>query len=110
MPAGVLADILDRRRFLMAAQLVIMVAAFSLSGLTFANLITSWSLLGLTFVLGVGTAMIAPTLQAVVFELVTEEDLPAAVALNSLAFNVSRAIGPALGGVNRHGIRTPYSG
>jgi predicted MFS family arabinose efflux permease len=98
MPAGVLADILDRRRFLMAAQLVIMVAAFSLSGLTVTNLTTSWSLLGLTFALGVGTAMIAPTLQAVVFELVTEEDLPAAVALNSLAFNVSRAIGPALGG------------
>lgn len=98
MPAGVLADIINRRRFLMAAQLVIIVAAFGLSGLTLANLVTPWALLGLTFALGVGTAMTAPTFQAVVFEIVTKEDLPAAIALNSLAFNVSRAIGPALGG------------
>ena len=98
MPSGVLADIIDRRRFLMAAQLVMMLAALGLSGLGLANLATPWSLLGLTFALGVGAAMTAPTFQAVVFELVTREDLPAAVALNSLAINVSRAIGPALGG------------
>jgi MFS family permease len=98
MPSGVLADIIDRRRLLIAAQLVIIVAALGLGGLTLANVVTPWALLGLTFALGVGAAMTAPTLQAVVFELVTKDDLPAAVALNSLAFNVSRAIGPALGG------------
>lgn len=98
LPSGVLADILDRRRFLMAAQVLMVVAALSLGSLALLGQVTAEVLLALTFLLGIGAAMTAPAFQAVVSELVTREHLPAAVALNSLGVNVSRAIGPALGG------------
>ena len=57
------------------------------------------ALVGLTFVGGVGAALMAPTWQAIVPELVGKADLKSAVALNSLGINISRAIGPALGGL-----------
>jgi MFS family permease len=99
LPAGALADILDRRRMLLAAQLLGLVAAGALALLTWQGLTTPYVLLSGTFVLGLAAALSAPVYQAIVPELVDQKALPDAVALNSLGVNIARAIGPALGGV-----------
>lgn len=99
LPAGALADILDRRRMLLGAQLLSLLAAATLAGLTWAGMTAPEVLLAVTFVLGVAAALSAPVFQAIVPELVDSPALPDAVALNSLGVNISRAIGPALGGV-----------
>lgn len=74
-------------------------AAAVLSALTLNGWVAAWSLLLLTFLLNIGSAMNAPTWQAIVPELVPREELPEAIALNSAAFNVARAVGPAAGGL-----------
>lgn len=99
VPAGATADILDRRRLLLFWTSWMLLAAAILSALTGSGLIGAWSLLLLTFLLNIGSAMNAPTWQAIVPELVPREELPEAIALNSAAFNVARAIGPAIGGL-----------
>jgi len=99
LPAGAIADIVDRRRLLIATQVYLMVIAAALGILTWLNVMTPWMLLGFTFALGVGAAMVMPAWAAIVPELVPPEDLPSAVALNSIAINVSRTIGPAIAGV-----------
>ena len=99
LPAGVLADIVDRRRLLIAAQCVMLVAAVVLGALQYMGLVTPTVLLVATFVLGIGAALDAPPFQAIVPELVPKQDLPPAVALNSLGINIARSIGPALGGL-----------
>lgn len=99
MPAGVLSDILDRRRFLIAIQIGLAVVSTALMLLSLAGLMTVSSLVALTFLGGVGAALMAPTWQSIVPELVPRSDLKSAVALNSLGINISRSIGPALGGV-----------
>ena len=99
LPAGAMADIVDRRKMLLAAQILGLAAAAVLAVLTSQGLTTPWVLLGATFVLGVAAALSAPVFQAIVPELVDKPALPDAVALNSLGVNISRAIGPALGGV-----------
>lgn len=99
LPSGVLADIVDRRKYLLFAQIWMLVTAAGLSALAFVGLVTPEILLGATFLLGVGAAMAAPPFQAIVPELVPKEDLASAVALNSLGINISRAIGPALAGL-----------
>jgi MFS family permease len=99
LPAGVLADIVDRRRMLLLAQFWMLLAATSLGLLQLSGLVTPWLVLVLTFALGLGAALNAPPWQAIVPELVSKEDLPAAIALNSLGINIARAVGPALGGV-----------
>lgn len=99
LPAGALADILDRRRMMLAAQVLGLLAAAALAALTWTGLTTPYVLLAATFVLGVSAALSAPVFQAIVPELVEPPALPDAVALNSLGINISRAIGPALGGV-----------
>ncbi|EZQ17302.1 MFS transporter [Halopseudomonas bauzanensis] len=99
LPAGALADIVDRRKMLLSAQVLGLTAAAVLAFLTFQGLTTPWVLLAATFVLGVAAALSAPVFQAIVPELVDKATLPDAVALNSLGVNISRAIGPALGGV-----------
>lgn len=98
LPAGVLADIIDRRRFLIFAQCLMLITATTLGLLQFLGLVTPTVLLLATFALGLGAALNAPPFQAIVPELVSKEDLPPAVALNSLGINIARAIGPALGG------------
>lgn len=98
LPAGALADIVDRRRLLIVTQGWMLVAAAGLGILTFLGITTPWVLLTFTFLLGLGAAMNAPAWQAIVPELVPIQELPAAIALNSVGFNMSRAIGPALGG------------
>lgn len=99
LPAGALADIVDRRKMLLAAQILGLFAAASLAFLTFNDLVTPQVLLGATFILGIAAALSAPVFQAIVPELVDKQALPGAIALNSLGVNISRAIGPALGGV-----------
>ena len=99
LPAGALADIVDRRRLLIGIQVYLMVVAGALAVLTLLGLTTAWALIGFVFVLGIGSAMMMPAWAAIVPDLVPAEDMPAAVALNSIAINVSRAIGPAIAGL-----------
>ena len=99
LPSGVLADIIDRRKYLLFAQFWMLITAALLSAMAFIGMVTPEILLAATFFLGVGAAMAAPPFQAIVPDLVPKEDLAAAVALNSLGINISRAIGPALAGV-----------
>jgi MFS family permease len=99
LPAGALGDIVDRRRLLIASQALAVVAAGLLAGLTLADKIGAWSLLGLTLAVGVGDALRRPAWQALQPQLVPREEIPQAAALNSANMNVGRALGPALGGV-----------
>ena len=99
VPAGVLSDILDRRRLLVALIAFLAAVSALLSLLAATGNASIESLIALTFLGGVGAALAAPTWQAIVPELVARPDLKAAVALNSLGFNIARAIGPALGGL-----------
>ncbi|SFR96659.1 MFS transporter [Sphingomonas jatrophae] len=99
LPAGALADIVDRRRMLIGAQLFGLVATALLALATFGGITTAPLLLALTAAIAIGAALSAPTFQAIVPELVPAPALQQAVALNSLGVNIARAIGPALGGV-----------
>lgn len=99
LPAGALADVVDRRRLILFTQCWMFCAAFALAGLTWAGMVTPWVLLGLTLLLSLGMALNAPAWQAIVPELVQRSEIPAAVALNSAGFNAARFIGPALGGL-----------
>lgn len=98
LPSGVLADIVDRRKFLIFAQLWMLLTAAALGILTLFGYVTPVVLLAATFLLGVGAAMAAPPFQSLIPELVGKDELHDAVVLNSLGVNISRAIGPALGG------------
>jgi MFS family permease len=97
--AGATADIFDRRRLLIFWQSWMLVLVAILSVLTFCGVITPWGLLLLTFGLNIGAAMNNPAWQAIVPELVPREQLADAVSLNSAAYNLARAVGPALGGL-----------
>ena len=99
LPAGAVADIVDRRRLLLFTQAWMLLVAAILSATTFLDLMTPWLLLGLTFALGLGSAMNTPAWQAITPEIVPREDLAAAVTLSGVSFNIARAIGPALGGL-----------
>ncbi len=97
LPAGVLADLLDRRRILLISQGWMTLAAGGLALVTIFGEVTPFLLLAFTSALGCGLAFSAPAWQAIVPELVERRDLPKAVALNSMGFNTARALGPALG-------------
>ncbi|MDQ2695678.1 MAG: MFS transporter [Pseudomonadota bacterium] len=99
LPAGALADILDRRRYLLGAQLWMLAVAALLGILTVAGVTNAWVLLACTFALGIGAALMMPGWGATLPELVPRAELQSAVALNSMGMNVSRAIGPALAGL-----------
>src|SRR5438132_3845456 len=79
MPAGALADIVDRRRLLIAVQSYLLIIAGALGVLTLLDMMTAWMLLGFIFALGVGTAMMLPAWSAIVPELVPAEQMPSAV-------------------------------
>ena len=98
-PAGATADIVDRRRLLIFWQVWMLATVAVLSVLTFAGIISPWTLLVLTFLLNVGAAMNNPAWQAIVPELVPRSELPNAIAVNSAGYNLARAVGPALGGL-----------
>ncbi len=98
LPAGALADIVDRRRLLLLTQTWMLLTAAVLGVLTVLGMTTTQLLLGLTLALGVGSAFTMPAWSAIIPELIERKDLQAAITLNGLAMNVSRAIGPALAG------------
>lgn len=99
LPAGALADIVDRRQLLVIVQVYALIAAGALAFLTLFHMATGWVLLGFTLALGVGDALTLPAWTAAVPDLVAGAEMPAAVALNSIAINASRAVGPAVAGV-----------
>src|SRR2546427_7257800 len=99
LPAGAVADIVDRRRLLIVTQTWMLAATALLAVLAFADVMTATLLLALTFALGIGVAMNTPTWQAITAELVPPAELMRAVALNALPINIGRAVGPAIGGV-----------
>ncbi|MDI6428037.1 MFS transporter [Cronobacter dublinensis] len=99
LPSGVMADIVDRRKYLLFSQLWVFIAAAGLTLLSAAGLVTPGVLLVAAFLLSTGAAMSSPPFQAIVPDLVEKQELAPAVALNSLGINISRAIGPALGGL-----------
>ncbi|RCW70315.1 MFS transporter [Pseudorhodoferax soli] len=99
IPAGVLSDILDRRRFLIGVQILLASVSAGLLTLSAMGMQSVESLIALTFLGGVGAALVGPTWQSIVPELVPRSDLKNAVALNSLGINIARAIGPAAGGL-----------
>jgi MFS family permease len=98
LPSGAMADILDRRRYFAATQLWVSVNALLLAGLSLAGLLTAPLLLLLTFSNGIGLAMRWPVFAAIVPQIVSRAELPAALALNGIAMNLSRVIGPVLAG------------
>lgn len=95
---GVLADRLDRRRILVVSQAVQMCAAFALAALVATGFVRLWTILALSFVVGLCQSIGAPAYQALVPTLVDRELVPNAVALNSIQFNLARVIGPVLAG------------
>jgi MFS family permease len=97
--AGTLADIVDRRKYLILAQLWMLMVAATLALLAQLDMLGPWTLIGLTFALGIGAAMAMPAQQATIPELVPQTMLSPAVALSSLSMNIARAVGPALGGL-----------
>lgn len=96
--AGALADIVDRRRLILSTQCLLLASTAVLGAATLAGFVGPALLLALTFLVGVGLSLYLPAQAATVNDLVSREDLPRAVALAAVAFNVARAIGPALAG------------
>ncbi|MEA2247926.1 MAG: hypothetical protein QOH46_2455 [Solirubrobacteraceae bacterium] len=99
LPAGALGDIVDRRRLLLVSQALMLFVAGVLATVTFSGAISPWLLLALTFALGIGQGLTAPSWQSIVPELVRRPEIPLAAALSGVNMNVARAVGPALGGV-----------
>jgi len=99
LPAGAIADLVDRRKVLLIAQSIMGAAAVAMAVTWYLDIVGPGLLLGLGLVLGVGLALNQPSWQAMVPDLVPRGMVADAVALNSVAFNVARAIGPAIGGV-----------
>lgn len=99
LAAGAIADQYDRRRVLIGAQWFLFLVSAGLMFITLFNVITPWLLLTFTFLIGCGNAFNRPAWQSSVGEMVPREDLPGAVALNSMGFNLARSVGPAVGGI-----------
>jgi MFS family permease len=99
IPAGALADLVDRRKLLLLVEAYLLVMALVMGLLTLGGFMSAWSLLLLAFLMGLGSALDAPAWQAIIPDLVERRDLPAAVSLNATGFNVARALGPAIGGL-----------
>lgn len=97
--AGAAADVFDRRSVMLTAQFVMLGASILLCTLSWLGLVTPWLLLSITFLLGAANAAYGPAWQSSVGEQVPRGDLPAAVSLNSLGFNLARSAGPGLGGI-----------
>jgi MFS family permease len=96
---GVLADRVDRRRILLRSQYVQMASASLLAVLLLANAVQVWMILSLSFIVGLAQSFGGPAYQALVPTLVDRKDLPNAVALNSIQFNLARVVGPVLAGI-----------
>ncbi|MDA9505217.1 MFS transporter [Bradyrhizobium sp. CCBAU 11386] len=99
MPAGAIADMYDRRVVCLVSLGISLVGATALTTLAWFGLVTPNLLLALCFVVGSGAALMDPAWQSSVSEQVPSEALPAAVALNSISWNIARSAGPAIGGI-----------
>jgi len=99
LPGGALADIIDRRRYLIYTQAWMLVVVLALAVTTALGWVNAWGLLAFTFALACGAALNTPAWAATVHEIVPRSELQAAIALNSLGINLARAVGPALAGV-----------
>ena len=96
---GAIADGFIRKQVMITAQLFMLAVSIALMVTTAFGLINPWLLLSFTFLIGCGTALNNPSWQASVGDMVPRSDLPSAVALNSIGFNLSRSVGPAVGGL-----------
>jgi len=96
---GVVVDRVNKRNLLVITQASAMVLAFILAALTFAGVVQVWEIIALAALMGVVNAFDGPARQAFVVEMVGREDLPNAIAINSMMFNGARVVGPALGGI-----------
>jgi len=96
---GVFADRTERQKLLLGSQFVQMACAFLLAGLFATGVVRIWEILALSFVVGTAQSFGGPAYSALIPTLVKPEDLPNAIALNSIQFNVARVLGPTLGGV-----------
>src|ERR1700739_2358836 len=96
---GVFADRFDRKRMLLASQYIQMVCAFVLAALFATHAVRVWHILTLSFVVGVGQSFGGPAYSALLPKLVEPEDLANAISMNSIQFNISRIVGPTLGGL-----------
>ncbi len=110
LPAGALADIFDKRRFLIVVESATTAVSAIYAAMVGLGLATPGNLLLFTFLVGAAGAMTVPAWQAVAPRLVPRDDLPSAIAANSIGVNISRALGPALGGVtiSWFGIVAPF--
>lgn len=99
VPAGALADMFDRRKVALSGLAISIFGAGTLTVLAMAGLATPWTLLAFCFVIGVGVAVYSPAWSASIHEQVSSQNLPAAVALGTISYNLARSFGPALGGV-----------
>lgn len=97
--AGALADNRDRRSMMLAAQIAMFVTSTALAVTAWLGLVSVWSLLTFTFLIGCGGVLHAPAWQASILDQVPREDLSAAVALNSISFNLARTVAPTIGGL-----------
>ena len=96
--AGAMADNMDRRRVMVFAQIFMLSVSLALSICAWLGLVGPWTLLLFTFAIGCGSAFFAPAWQASVGDMVPRPEVPGAVALNSMGFNIARSVGPAIGG------------
>ena len=110
IPAGALVDIVDKRKFLIVGEICITLASSLFAIMVWFHLVTAWNLLVFAFLVAAGEALTAPPWESIVSLLVPRSELPTAVAANSVSVNVSRAVGPALGGalLGSLGIPSPF--
>ena len=99
LPSGAFADIWDRRKIMLIAQGAMLIISIVLAIMAYTDLLTPWSLLTMTFLIGCGTALYGPAWQSSVGEQVPREHIAAAVSLNTMSYNLARTAGPAVGGV-----------
>ena len=99
LPAGALADIVDRRRYLLVALSWLIFTACALAFFSISGLLNAWGLIGLTVLMGIGTLTLMTGFQALVPDLVPRNEMIAAVTLNAIAANLTRIVGPALAGI-----------
>jgi MFS family permease len=99
LAAGALADNFDRRTVMIIAQSGMMIVSLLLAAMAIMGLLNPWLLLTFTFLIGCGTALFNPSWQASMGDIVPRTDLPNAVTLNSVGFNMMRSVGPAIGGL-----------
>jgi MFS family permease len=99
LAAGALADSFDRRNVMLVAQVGMMVVSLTLAAMAILGWLNPWLLLSFTFLIGCGTALFNPSWQASMGDIVPRAELPGAITLNAMGFNMMRSVGPAVGGL-----------